>query len=193
MLISGRTYYFCATMIEQTTIQFQEQVARCRALFLQKNRDYGSSWRILRPASLTDQLYIKALRIRNIQEKGVQRIQDPVEGEFIGLVNYSVLALIQLEQPADTPLNLSETEVAALYDRQIAITLDLLQAKNHDYGEAWRQMRVSSITDLILQKLLRVKQIEDHAGQTLVSEGLDANYRDILNYAVFALILLKQS
>ncbi len=177
--------------MEQTTFQFQEQVARCKALFLKKNRDYGSSWRILRPSSLTDQLYIKAARIRSIQEKGAQRVNDPVDGEFVALVNYSILALIQLELPADTPLQLAETQVAELYDRQVATNQDLLFNKNHDYGEAWRHMRVSSITDIILQKLLRLKQIEDHDGQTLVSEGLEANYRDIINYAIFALILSK--
>ncbi len=178
--------------MEKTTQQFQEIIARCRALFLKKTADYGTAWRILRPSSITDQLNIKALRIRSIEEKGTQMVDDPVESEFVGLVNYSVLALIQLELPADAPLQLDTEQVAALYDAQIAANLRLLQAKNHDYGEAWRLMRVSSMTDLILQKIMRIKQIEDNAGQTLVSEGLEANYRDILNYAVFALIRLNE-
>lgn len=162
----------------------------CRELFLKKTADYGTAWRILRPSSITDQLYIKALRIRSIEEKGVQKVEDPVEAEFIGLVNYCVLALIQLSLPPEAPLDLPPAQVQILYDRQIEENVHLLLAKNHDYGEAWRLMRVSSMTDLILQKLLRIKQIENNAGHTLVSEGLEANYRDIINYAVFALIRL---
>lgn len=162
----------------------------CRELFLKKTADYGTAWRILRPSSITDQLYIKALRIRSIEEKGVQKVEDPVEAEFVGLVNYCVLALIQLSLPPEAPLDLPPAQVQTLYDRQIEENIRLLQAKNHDYGEAWRLMRVSSMTDLILQKLLRIKQIENNAGHTLVSEGLEANYRDIINYAVFALIRL---
>jgi hypothetical protein len=146
----------------------------------------------LRPASITDQLYIKALRIRSIEEKGAQKVEDPIEGEFVGLVNYSILAMIQLGLAQDAPLDMSADEVGLLFDQQVEENIRLLQAKNHDYGEAWRLMRVSSMTDLILQKLLRIKQIEDNAGQTLVSEGLEANYRDILNYAVFALIRLRE-
>lgn len=174
--------------MENTLEQFRKVVHRCRDLFVQKTADYGTAWRILRPASITDQLYIKALRIRSIEEKGAQKVADPVEGEFVGLVNYCVLALIQLQLPADAPLELAPERVAELYDQHIQENIRLLEAKNHDYGEAWRLMRVSSMTDLILQKLLRIKQIEDNAGQTLVSEGLEANYRDIINYAVFALI-----
>jgi len=174
--------------MSQTLEQFSAVVHQCRDLFLKKTADYGTAWRILRPSSITDQLYIKALRIRSIEEKGEQKVADPVEAEFAGLINYSVLALIQLTLPADAPLDLSPTHVAELYDSNIAENVRLLEAKNHDYGEAWRLMRVSSMTDLILQKLLRIKQIEDNAGQTLVSEGLEANYRDIINYAVFALI-----
>lgn len=179
--------------MEKTLEQFQEEVQRCRDLFVKKTADYGTAWRILRPASITDQLYIKALRIRSIEEKGVQKVDDPVEGEFVGLVNYCILALIQLSLPDDAPLELGADEVAKLFDRHIAENIRLLQAKNHDYGEAWRLMRVSSMTDLILQKLLRIKQIEDNEGQTLVSEGLEANYRDIINYAVFALIRLSET
>lgn len=177
--------------MENTLEDFQMQVRRCRDLFLHKTADYGTAWRILRPSSLTDQLYIKALRIRTIEEKGVQQVDDTVESEFIGLVNYCILALIQLELPPETPLELPTEAVARMYDDHVARNLRLLTAKNHDYGEAWRSMRVSSMTDLILQKILRIKQIEDNAGQTSVSEGLEANYRDILNYAVFALIRMQ--
>lgn len=178
--------------MKKTLDQFQYVVNRCRDLFLKKTADYGTAWRILRPSSITDQLYIKALRIRSIEEKGAQKVDDPVEGEFIGLVNYSVLALIQLSIPEDATLELRPDEVARLYDEHIQENIRLLQAKNHDYGEAWRLMRISSMTDLILQKLLRIKQIEDNQGQTQVSEGLEANYRDIINYAVFALIRLGE-
>lgn len=178
--------------MNKTLEQFREVVRHCRDLFLKKTADYGTAWRILRPASITDQLYIKALRIRSIEEKGEQKVADSVESEFVGLVNYCVLALIQLELPHDAPLELAPQQVAEHYDHHINENIRLLQDKNHDYGEAWRLMRVSSMTDLILQKLLRIKQIEDNAGQTLVSEGLDANYRDIINYAVFALIRLGE-
>lgn len=179
--------------MEKTLAQFREVVGACRALFLKKTADYGTAWRILRPASITDQLNIKALRIRSIEEKGKQEVADSVESEFEGLINYCVLALIQLELSGDAPLQLSPEEVARHYDHHIEVNQRLLQAKNHDYGEAWRHMRVSSMTDLILQKILRIKQIEDNAGQTQVSEGLEANYRDILNYAVFALIRMRDS
>lgn len=174
--------------MNQTLQEFQEIIERCRSLFLAKTKDYGTAWRILRPRSITDQLYIKAKRIRSIEEKGTQKVGDSIDSEFIGLVNYSILALIQLEMPEDAPLELPVDVVARQYDEQVAENIRLLQAKNHDYGEAWRWMRVSSMTDLILQKLLRIKQIEDNDGNTTVSEGLEANYRDIINYAVFALI-----
>ena len=177
----------------QTTLeQFSAVVERCRDLFVKKTADYGTAWRILRPASITDQLYIKALRIRSIEEKGAQKVADPVEGEFVGLINYSVLAIIQLSLPANAPMELDAATVAELFDQHMGENIRLLQAKNHDYDEAWRVMRVSSMTDLILQKLLRIKQIEDNAGQTQVSEGLEANYRDIINYAAFALIRLSE-
>lgn len=176
--------------MQQTLHEFNGVIDQCRTLFIAKTKDYGTAWRILRPRSITDQLYIKASRIRSIEEKGVQKVGDTIASEFIGLVNYSILALIQLELPDTAPLELPAEEVATLYDKQVAENIRLLQAKNHDYGEAWRLMRVSSMTDLILQKLLRIKQIEDNDGATLVSEGLEANYRDIINYAVFALIKL---
>lgn len=183
--------YLCrntSAMQQHTLQQFRAVVAQCRNLFVQKTSDYGTAWRILRLPSITDQLYIKAMRIRNIQEKGVQMVNDPIESEFIGLVNYSVLALIQAELPGDAPLDLPVEQTALLYDTQIEQNIQLLHSKNHDYDEAWRMMRISSMTDLILQKLLRIKQIEDNAGKTLVSEGLEANYRDIINYACFCLI-----
>ncbi len=176
--------------MQQTLHEFNGVIDQCRTLFIAKTKDYGTAWRILRPRSITDQLYIKASRIRSIEEKGVQKVGDTIASEFIGLVNYSILALIQLELPETASLELPAEEVAVLYDKQVAENIRLLQAKNHDYGEAWRLMRVSSMTDLILQKLLRIKQIEDNDGATLVSEGLEANYRDIINYAVFALIKL---
>ena len=179
--------------MNKTLEQFSQAIGRCRHLFLSKTADYGTAWRILRPASITDQLYIKALRIRSIEEKGAQKVNDPVESEFVGLVNYSVLALIQLSLPQDAPLELAPAEVTTLFDQHISENIRLLQAKNHDYDEAWRLMRVSSMTDLILQKLLRIKQIEDNSGQTIVSEGLEANYRDIINYAIFALIRLGEN
>jgi Nucleotide modification associated domain 1 len=178
--------------MKNTLQQFQEVVQHCRDLFVKKTADYGTAWRILRPSSITDQLYIKALRIRSIEEKGSQQVEDSVESEFVGLINYSVLAMIQMTLPADAPLELNAQEVARQYDRQMAENIRLLAAKNHDYGEAWRLMRISSMTDLILQKLLRIKQIEDNSGQTIVSEGLEANYRDIINYAAFALIRLSE-
>lgn len=179
--------------MNKTLEQFREVIGRCRELFEHKTADYGTAWRILRPSSITDQLYIKAMRIRSIEEKGQQKVSDPVEAEFIGLVNYSILALVQLETDRDVPLELSLQEAVSLYDRQVEENLRLLQNKNHDYGEAWRQMRISSMTDLILQKLLRIKQIEDNSGATLVSEGVAANYRDIINYAVFCLIKMEEA
>jgi Nucleotide modification associated domain 1 len=177
--------------MNQTLQEYNTVIKGCRDLFVQKTKDYGTAWRILRPSSITDQLYIKALRIRSIEEKGTQKIADTVQSEFVGLVNYCVLALIQMSLSPDAPLELDTEQVAELYDRHVQENIDLLKAKNHDYDEAWRLMRISSMTDLILQKLLRIKQIEDNSGKTIVSEGLEANYRDIINYAVFALIRMK--
>ncbi|GAB2962680.1 DUF1599 domain-containing protein [Hymenobacter coalescens] len=176
-------------MNDQTPRQYDRVIAQCRALFLAKTHDYGTAWRILRLPSITDQIYIKAQRIRSIQEKGQQLVQDPIDDEFVAIVNYCVIALMQLGLPADAPLDLDPAAVAQAYDEQVEQNRRLLFAKNHDYGEAWRQMRVSSITDIILMKLHRTKQIEDLHGRTLASEGVEANYRDMLNYAVFALIL----
>jgi hypothetical protein len=176
----------------KTIKQYDGQLNKCREIYLKKTKDYGTAWRVLRPSSLTDQLYIKAKRIRSIEEKGEQKVAEGVENEYIGLVNYSVMALIQLEMPADADLELSETLAAELYDLYAGKTRELMMAKNHDYGEAWREMRVSSLTDLILMKLLRIKQIEDNQGKTLISEGLDAGYQDIINYSLFALIRLSE-
>ncbi len=175
-----------------TSKQFDEQIAVCRQLFSKKMTDYGSAWRILRLPSLTDQIFIKAQRIRGLQDNEVHKVDEGEVPEFIGIINYAVMALIQLEKGVATQPDLEADEVMALYDQQVAITKQLMENKNHDYGEAWRDMRVSSLTDLILQKLLRVKKIEDNKGKTLVSEGIAANYQDMLNYAVFALILLDE-
>ncbi len=172
-----------------TSQQYDSVIAICRSLFINKMKDYGSAWRILRLPSLTDQIYIKAQRIRSLQENEVRKVDEDETGEFIGIINYSVMALIQLELGVVDQPDLNVEQATELYDQKIALTKQLMEDKNHDYGEAWREMRVSSLTDLILQKLLRVKQIEDNKGKTLVSEGIDANYQDMINYAVFALIL----
>ncbi|RME99337.1 MAG: DUF1599 domain-containing protein [Bacteroidetes bacterium] len=178
--------------MESTLHQFDRILARCREIFLQKQQDYGTSWRIFRPSSLTDQLFIKAKRLRSIEEKGTQQVDDPLEDEYMGLINYSILAIIQLRLPPETPLHLDTETVARYYDEEVSKTRSLLAKKNHDYGEVWRELRLSSITDLILAKLLRIRQIEANAGETTISEGPIENYRDIINYAVFALILLQE-
>ncbi len=176
-----------------TEKQYDEVISTCRALFINKMKDYGSAWRILRLPSLTDQIFIKAQRIRSLQQNEVRKVNEDESSEFIGIINYSVMALIQLEKGVVEQPDLNLEEATAQYDEKIAETKNLMLNKNHDYGEAWRDMRVSSLTDLIIQKLLRVKQIEDNQGKTLVSEGIDANYQDMINYSVFALILLGQS
>jgi hypothetical protein len=180
------------TAVTKTERQFDEVVTMCRELFLKKTHDYGTAWRILRTSSLTDQIFIKAQRIRTLEEKGESKVGDGIEGEFIGILNYAIMGLIQLSLPVNTPLELSPHEVLIHYDREVAATRSLMLAKNHDYGEAWREMRVSSFTDLILMKLLRIKQIEDNEGKTLASEGVEGGYRDMVNYAAFALIQLKE-
>ncbi len=179
--------------MQQTSEQYDAVIAICRDLFLNKMKDYGSAWRILRLPSLTDQIYIKAQRVRSIQEKGTQKIAEDESSEFIGIINYSVMALIQLEKGVSQEPDLCESEASELFSRVVRETKSLMEDKNHDYGEAWRDMRVSSLTDLILQKLLRVKQMEDNNGKTLVSEGIGANYQDMINYAVFAMILLGKA
>jgi hypothetical protein len=178
--------------MSKTAQQFDKVIDNCQSLFEKKMKDYGSAWRILRLPSLTDQIFIKAQRIRSIEDKGTQKIGDSIYGEFVGILNYSVMALIQLDKGiADQP-DLNVEEAVTAFSAKAQEAKDLMLAKNHDYGEAWREMRVSSFTDLILQKLLRVKQIEDNKGKTLVSEGLDANYLDMINYAVFALIQMEE-
>ncbi|TAF78122.1 MAG: DUF1599 domain-containing protein [Bacteroidetes bacterium] len=175
----------------KTEIEYYEVIKQCKTLFEKKTKDYGTAWRILRLASITDQIFIKAQRIRSIQEKGSQKIADDIQSEFIGIINYCVIALIQNELDENAEMELKTEKVLALYEKHIEETLNLLRNKNHDYGEAWREMRVTSMTDLILMKVLRVKQIEDNKGQTLVSEGVAANYQDMLNYAVFCLIKMR--
>jgi len=180
-------------MINITSQQFDSVIDECKYIFINKMKDYGTAWRILRTASLTDQIYIKANRIRSIEDKGTQKVEEGVKPEFIGIINYSVMALIQLELGvAEKNMVLPIDRVESLYDKYVAGAKNLMEAKNHDYGEAWRNMRISSLTDIILMKLLRIKQIEDHDGKTNISEGLDANYYDILNYSIFAMIKLKE-
>ena len=176
-------------MQTQTQQESDQVIAQCRTLFLAKTHDYGTAWRILRLPSVTDQLFIKANRIRTIQEVGRQQIADDVNEEFVAIVNYCLIALMQLHLPPGTPQDMAPEAAAAAYDHEAAENRRLLLIKNHDYGEAWRQMRVSSITDLILMKLHRVKQLEDIGGAALVSESVEGSYRDMLNYAVFALIV----
>jgi len=174
-----------------TSKQYDSVIETCRALFINKMKDYGSAWRILRLPSLTDQIFIKAQRIRGLQQNSERKVDEGEASEFIGIINYSIMALVQLERGVVEQPDLSMEETIQLYDEKVGLTKQLMMDKNHDYGEAWRDMRVSSLTDLILQKLLRVKQIEDNQGKTLVSEGIDANYQDMINYAVFALIHLN--
>ena len=182
--------YKYTPIMKNTSNEYDTVIAICRALFINKMKDYGCAWRILRLPSLTDQIYIKAQRIRSLQENEVRKIDEDETGEFIGIINYSIMALIQLELGVADQPDLEVAKATELYDAKIKLTKNLMEDKNHDYGEAWREMRVSSLTDLILQKLLRVKQIEDNKGKTLVSEGIDANYQDMINYSVFALILM---
>ena len=178
-------------MQNNTSEQYDNVINKCRSLFKKKMADYGSAWRILRLPSLTDQIFIKAQRIRGLQQNDVQKIAEDQNSEFIGIINYCTMALIQLEKGVAEQPDLSVDEALKFYNQNIELTKKLMMDKNHDYGEAWRDMRVSSLTDLILQKLLRVKQIEDNSGKTVVSEGIDANYQDIINYAVFSLIHLE--
>lgn len=177
--------------LNKTANQYDAVIKLCKDIFIKKNKDYGTAWRILRTSSLTDQIFIKANRIRTIQNNSVRKVDEGIIPEFIGIINYSIMALIQLGLKNDDRIELSSTEVESLYHKYAEESKALMMDKNHDYGEAWRDMRVSSLCDLILMKLLRVKQIEDNDGQTIISEGLDANYFDILNYAVFALIKLE--
>jgi hypothetical protein len=177
--------------MDTTSQEYDKVISICRTLFVNKMKDYGSAWRILRLPSLTDQIYIKAQRIRSLQENEVRKVDEGEASEFIGIINYSIMALIQLELGTVEQPDLDVEKATWHYDAKSNETKELMENKNHDYGEAWREMRVNSLTDLILQKLLRVKQIEDNKGKTLVSEGIDANYQDMINYAVFALILMN--
>ncbi|MGV0752544.1 DUF1599 domain-containing protein [Empedobacter brevis] len=178
--------------MKNTSIQFNEIISLCRDLYTKKLKDYGPAWRVLRLPSLTDQIFIKVNRIRTLQEATERLVDEDEEGEFIAIVNYSIMALIQLELGfADQP-DLTAEQAIEFYDKYSGIAHDLMIKKNHDYGEAWRDMRVSSITDLIYQKVLRTKSIEDNKGKTIVSEGLDANYLDMINYSIFAMILINE-
>ena len=171
-----------------TEQQYKDIISGCVDIFKKKTIDYGTAWRILRLPSITDQIYIKAQRIRSIQEKGEQKVDEDIEGEFIAIINYCIIALIQMTLTDDDRSEIPANEVVASYQKEADVTRELLMAKNHDYGEAWRDMRISSITDIILMKLYRTKQIEDNLGKTIISEGIDANYRDMINYSVFCLI-----
>ena len=187
---SSGTIIFAA--MEHTIQQYNGALLRCRKVFEQKAQDYGTAWRILRLKSLTDQIWIKAKRIRTIEELPEQKVADGVETEYVGIVNYCLMALIQLDLGVSEEADMHADVAVKAYDKWAEATKALMIRKNHDYGEAWRDMRISSLTDMILQKLLRIKQIEDNEGRTLVSEGLDANYQDIINYALFALIRLEE-
>ncbi len=180
-------------MVKQTSAEYKQIIGICKQVFEKKTKDYGTAWRILRLSSITDQIFIKAQRIRSLQEKQQQQVEEGMDAEFIGIVNYCLIAIIQMELAPDKPLELDYATLEPLYDHAAKEVADLLFKKNHDYDEAWRDMRLSSITDIILMKLLRVKQIENNAGQTLVSEGVKSNYQDIINYAVFALIKLNET
>ncbi len=179
--------------MRNTSEQFENVIAQCRDLFAKKMKDYGAAWRVLRPSSITDQIYIKVNRIRTLQMAEVRMVDESEDDEFIAIVNYSIIGLIQLQKGLTDDLNENEEEILNLYDHFATEARLLMEKKNHDYGEAWREMRISSITDLIYQKVLRTKQIEDNQGKTIVSEGLDANYFDMLNYAVFCLIKISEN
>lgn len=179
-------------MATNTLDQYNEALHSCKSIFLKKTMDYGTSWRILRPSSLTDQLFIKASRIRSLEEKGVALVEEPIDDAYQAMVNYGIMSLIQLDKK-EGQLELSTDIAEEWYDEKASIVRELMLKKNHDYGEAWRDMRTSSMTDLILMKLLRIKQIEENDGKTIISEGLDSNYMDIINYSLFALIKLKEN
>ena len=178
--------------MSKTNEQYNAIISKCEDIFVKKTKDYGTAWRILRTSSLTDQIFIKANRIRTIEIKEVNKVGESAEDEFIGIINYCVMAIIQLELEDNNELELETEFVKNLYKKYFLAAKTLMETKNHDYGEAWRDMRVSSFTDLILMKLLRVKQIEDNKGKTIISEGIDANYYDMINYAVFALIQMEE-
>lgn len=178
--------------MNKTSAQYETAITLCKDIFIKKMKDYGTAWRILRTSSITDQIFIKAQRIRNIEDKGTQKISENIRSEYIGIVNYSIIGLIQLGLKNDPRVDLPADEVSKLFDLYAKEARNLMEDKNHDYGEAWRDMRVSSLTDLILMKLLRIKQIEDNKGETIISEGIDANFHDMINYAIFALIKISE-
>lgn len=177
--------------MDKTSQQYDHVISVCQDIFTKKMKDYGIAWRILRPSSMTDQILIKAQRIRSIEEKGVSKIDEGVRSEYIGIINYCIMGIIQLEKGISDTDDLTEDETLALYKQHFDKAKKLMLDKNHDYDEVWRKMRMSSYTDLILMKLNRTKQIEDNAGKTLISEGIEANYLDMINYAVFALIKIE--
>lgn len=179
--------------MNQTSKQYDAIITLCKDIFVKKMKDYGSAWRILRIPSLTDQIFIKAQRIRSIEEKGVQKVNEGIKPEYIGIINYAIIGLIQMEIGVNSSVDLSIPEYEALYDKYFNKAKSLMENKNHDYSEAWREMRLSSLTDIILMKLFRVKQIEDNKGKTNISEGIDANYLDMINYAVFAMIKIIEN
>lgn len=179
-------------MINQTSQQYDQAILKCKSIFINKSKDYGTSWRVMRLSSITDQIFIKAQRIRNIEEKGSQKIGDDIESEYMGIVNYCIMGLIQIELKDSKELNLPIDELTALYDKYATSTKQLMEDKNHDYGEVWRDMRVSTFTDILLVRLMRIKQIEDNKGQTIMSEGIDANLQDMINYSLFALIRIDE-
>jgi hypothetical protein len=179
--------------MSKTNEQYDEVIQLCKSIFFNKNKDYGTAWRVLRTISIVDQIYIKAQRIRTIQDKKQQRVEDDIAGEFKGIINYAVIGLIQLGLPNDAPEDIREGDVAELFERYITTAKALMQDKNHDYGEAWRNMSQESFVDLILMKLQRIRQILNNDGKTIISEGVDANYYDIINYAVFALIMQSEN
>jgi hypothetical protein len=197
--VKGKSRYFLAILPKNTILpdltieQYDRAFAVCRDIFEKKSKDYGTSWRVLRSRSITDQLFIKAKRIRTIDEAGQQKVEEGIEDEFRACVNYGIIALIQLGLDEDFPTELMTAEALHLYDQEYRTVRDLMMAKNHDYGEAWRDMRISSFTDMILSKVQRIKQIEDNDGSTIISEGVDGHYKDIVNYAIFALIQLEEN
>lgn len=179
-------------IMAKTSVQYEKIANACKDIFVKKMKDYGSAWRVLRTSSITDQIFIKAQRIRSIEEKGTQKIEDDIRSEYIGIVNYCVIGLIQLELKDDPRTDIEVDESAEYFDKMVNKAKALMENKNHDYDEAWREMRISSLTDLILMKILRIKQIEDNKGSTLISEGIDANFLDMINYAIFASIRLEE-
>lgn len=181
------------TNLTPTSTQYDEIISRCKDIFLKKNKDYGTAWRILRQTSITDQIYIKAKRIKSIEEKGTQKIDEAIDNEYVGIINYCIIALMQMDLKPNEDTEIAIDRLENLFDDFAKRAKNLMEDKNHDYSEAWRDMRISTYTDLILMKLLRIKQIEDNKGKTLISEGVDANFFDIINYSIFALIRLKEN